>query len=64
LVFPTPAQTALAAIRRQMDVEAIAAGFRDSFLLLALFFVLGAMPLTCVLSRWLIGRHRHESGLK
>jgi DHA2 family multidrug resistance protein len=56
--------TALAAIRRQMDVEAIAAGFRDSFLLLALFFILGAIPLTCVLVRWLMDRHRPASPAK
>lgn len=53
--------TALAAIRRQMDVEAIAAGFRDSFLLLALFFILGVIPLAFVLGRWLMDRHRPAS---
>ena len=40
---------ALGAIRREMDVEAIAAGFRDSFLLLALFFILGCIPLVSLL---------------
>jgi len=40
---------ALGAIRREMDIEAIAAGFRDSFLLLALFFILGCIPLLCLL---------------
>jgi DHA2 family multidrug resistance protein len=64
IIGSTADRTALGAIRRQMDVEAIAAGFRDSFLLLALFFVLGAIPLTWVLVRWLTGRHRPESRLK
>jgi DHA2 family multidrug resistance protein len=40
---------ALGAIRREMDIEAIAAGFRDSFLLLALFFTLGCIPLVTLL---------------
>jgi hypothetical protein len=40
---------ALGAIRREMDIEAIAAGFRDSFLLLALFFILGCIPLVSLL---------------
>jgi flagellar biogenesis protein FliO len=32
-----------------MDIEAIAGGFRESFLLLALFFILGCIPLLCLL---------------
>jgi len=64
IIGATADRTALAAIRRQMDVEAIAAGFRDSFLLLALFFILGAIPLRCVLVRWLMGRHRPDSRAK
>jgi DHA2 family multidrug resistance protein len=45
----TADRMALGAIRREMDIEAIAAGFRDSFLLLALFFILGCIPLVCLL---------------
>jgi hypothetical protein len=35
-----------------MDIEAIAAGFRESFLLLALFFILGSIPLVYLLASW------------
>jgi MFS transporter, DHA2 family, multidrug resistance protein len=49
---------ALGAIRREMDIEAIAAGFRDSFLLLALFFIIGCIPLVCLLGSWLMERRR------
>jgi len=45
----TADRMALGAIRREMDVEAIAAGFRDSFLLLTLFFILGCIPLVSLL---------------
>jgi DHA2 family multidrug resistance protein len=45
---------ALGAIRREMNIEAIAAGFRESFLLLALFFILGSLPLVCLLASWLM----------
>ena len=45
-------RTALGAIRREMDIEAIAAGFRESFLLLALFFILGSIPLVYLLASW------------
>ena len=45
----TADRMALGAIRREMDIEAIAAGFRDSFLLLALFFILGCIPLVSLL---------------
>jgi len=48
-VGPTADRMALGAIRREMDIEAIAAGFRDSFLLLALFFILGCVPLVSLL---------------
>jgi len=54
-------RAALAAIQRQMDIEAIAAGFRDSFLLLALFFVLGCIPLVCLLIKPWLGQ-RHSAG--
>jgi DHA2 family multidrug resistance protein len=51
-------RTALAAIQRQMDIEAIAAGFRDSFLLLALVFVLGCLPLACLIVKPWLGQRR------
>ena len=44
-------QAALAAIRRQMDVEAIAAGFRDSFLFIGLCFFLSSLPMILSLVR-------------
>jgi hypothetical protein len=49
---------ALGAIRREMDIEAIAAGFRESFLLFALFFILGCIPLVCLLLWQLVERRR------
>ena len=51
-------RTALGAIRREMDIEAIAAGFRESFLLLALLFILGCIPLVCLLASWFVERRR------
>jgi DHA2 family multidrug resistance protein len=51
-------RTALGAIRREMDIEAIAAGFRESFLLFALFFILGCIPLVCLLTWQLLARRR------
>jgi hypothetical protein len=38
-------QAALLTIRRQMDVEAVAAGFRDSFLFIGLCFFLSSLPM-------------------
>jgi DHA2 family multidrug resistance protein len=58
-VIGTPAdQAALGAIRREMDIEAIAGGFRDSFLLLALFFIVGCLPLVCLLALRPLARRR------
>ena len=57
-------RTALGAIRREMDVEAIAGGFRESFLLLALFFILGCMPLLCLLVLRLTERRHSGNGPK
>jgi len=59
VVGPTADRTALGAIRCEMDIEAIAAGFRESFLLLALFFILGCMPLVCLLVSQLMERRRN-----
>ncbi len=62
IVGPTADRTALGAIRREMDIEAIAAGFRDSFLLLAMFFIVGSIPLVCLLvSRMMGRRHRGKA---
>jgi hypothetical protein len=54
-------RTALGAIHREIDAEAIAAGFRDSFLLLSLFFILGCLPLLYITVRWLPGRRRSST---
>jgi hypothetical protein len=51
-------RAALGAIRRELDVEAVASGFRDSFLLLSLFFILGCLPLVYITVLRLIGRKR------
>lgn len=52
-------QAALRTLKRQMDTESVAAGFRDSFLLVALFFTLA-----CILMGWILSRgwHRPRSG--
>jgi hypothetical protein len=57
-------RAALGAIHRELDVEAIAAGFRDSFLLLSVFFILGCLPLLYITILWLLGRKRTSSILK
>ncbi|ETX00386.1 MAG: hypothetical protein ETSY2_39185 [Candidatus Entotheonella gemina] len=38
-------QAVLITIRQQMDIEAIAAGFRDNFLMISIAFFLGSFPL-------------------
>lgn len=48
-------QAALSTIKRQMDVEAVAAAFRDSFLLVGGFFLLASLPMFCMLHRRLSG---------
>ena len=47
---------ALSSIRRQMDVEAIAAGFQDSFLLVCTCFVLASLPMSYFLLKYYRGR--------
>jgi DHA2 family multidrug resistance protein len=47
-------EAALRTIRQQIEVEAIAAAFRDSFLMISIAFVLAAMPLG-----WIIIRRLH-----
>jgi EmrB/QacA subfamily drug resistance transporter len=44
-------QEALETIRHQMDIEAIAIGFQESFLLICLCFVMALGPMLCLLSR-------------
>jgi EmrB/QacA subfamily drug resistance transporter len=50
-------QEALGAIREQIDIEAIAAGFRDSFLLICLCFLLAMGPMLRLFTR-----HRRLQG--
>lgn len=42
---------ALRAIQRQIDVEAIAAGFRDSFLFVCVCFLISALPMVWLMAR-------------
>jgi DHA2 family multidrug resistance protein len=42
---------ALGTIRRQMDIEAIAVAFQDSFLMIAVFFLLAGLPMFYLLLR-------------
>jgi MFS transporter, DHA2 family, multidrug resistance protein len=44
-------QEALGTIREQMDIEAIALGFQESFLFICLCFLLAIGPMLCLLSR-------------
>lgn len=48
---------ALGTIRRQIDIEATAAGFQDSFLLLAMFFLIASIPVCFLIGGWM--KHRH-----
>jgi hypothetical protein len=48
---PAGEQEALDAIRQQMDIEAIATGFRESFLLICVCFLIAVVPMLCLLSR-------------
>ncbi len=41
---PSAERAAMGTLRRQMDVEAIAAAFRDSFLLICTFFLIASLP--------------------
>ena len=44
-------QTALGTLRQQLDIEAIATSFQESFLLICLCFLLAMGPMLCLLSR-------------
>lgn len=51
-IFGTGAdRAALSAIKQQMDVAAIAGGFRDSFFLVACYFFLASLPMVLMLRR-------------
>ena len=41
----------LQTLRRQMDIEAVAAGFRDSFFAIGFCFVLAMLPMLCISGR-------------
>ena len=47
----TTNRMALRAIQRQLDVEAIAAGFRDSFLFVCVCFLISALPMLWLMAR-------------
>jgi hypothetical protein len=44
-------QEALDTIRQQIDIDAIASGFQESFLFVSICFVLAMIPILCLLSR-------------
>jgi DHA2 family multidrug resistance protein len=48
---PEAHQTALGTLREQLDIEAIAAGFQDSFLLICVCFLIAVGLMLCLLSR-------------
>jgi DHA2 family multidrug resistance protein len=54
IVGATADRVALRTIQRQIDIEAIAAGFRESFLFICLCFVLASLPMV-----WILRRRRH-----
>ncbi len=53
IVGTTADQATLRTIQRHMDIEAIAAGFRDSFLFICVCFMLACLPML-----WSLSRHR------
>lgn len=56
ILGPSADQVALRTLQREMQTEAIASGFRDSFLLVAMFF-----SVACVLMVWILSRGWHRS---
>jgi hypothetical protein len=44
-------QTALGTLRQQLDIEAIATSFQESFLLICVCFLLAMGPMLCLLSK-------------
>jgi hypothetical protein len=51
ILGPSADQMALRTIRRQMDIEAIVAGFQDSFLLVCTCFLLAILPMLYLIIR-------------
>ena len=51
MVGATADHAALRTIQRQMDIEAITAGFRDTFLFISVCFLLAILPMLWLLSR-------------
>ena len=52
---------ALKTIKQQMDLEAVAAGFRDSFLLIGVAFLIASLPMAWVIMRRLGSRSRSQA---
>jgi hypothetical protein len=48
---PEASQTALGTLRQQLDIEAIATSFQESFLLICLCFLIAMGPMLCLLNR-------------
>jgi hypothetical protein len=57
-------QEALGIIREQMDIEAIALGFQESFLFICLCFLLAIGPMLCLLSRRITAQSPVTEGRK
>jgi hypothetical protein len=52
---------ALKTIKQQMDLEAVAAGFRDSFLMIGVAFLLACLPMAWIVVRRLASRPRRQA---
>jgi DHA2 family multidrug resistance protein len=54
-------QAALRTIKRQIDIEAVAAGFRDSFMLISIAFLLSSVPMIWVAVRRLASTPQRQT---
>jgi DHA2 family multidrug resistance protein len=54
-------QAALRTIKRQIDIEAVAAGFRDSFMLISIAFLLASVPMIWVAVRRLASTPQRQT---
>ena len=52
---------ALKTIKQQMDLEAVAAGFRDSFLMIGVSFLIACLPMAWIVMRRLGSGHRSQT---